>query len=785
MKSYLSLIPISARVKKNQNKMTIICIILSVFLVTAIFSMADMELRSQKIRAISDYGNWHILLKNISEDDAEQIKMRNDVTASAWYDSLNYRLKDDYYIGSKRAAICGIEKPIVTDILSDSIVEGEYPKNDNEILLTENAKDSLNITVGDIVTLKTPRGEEEFTVSGFEASTAMVNKTDTVVALMPIDRYRQFYAEATETELEDSDKVYYVQFREKCNIKKAIADIREQYNLREERIGQNTALLGVMGMSGDSFMLGLYLTAGVLFLLVLTAGVLMIASSMNSNVAQRTEFFGMMRCTGASKKQIMRFVRLEALNRCKTAIPIGVACGVIVTWALCAVLKYLSKRYFGDMPVFAVSVGGILAGIIMGVLSVVIAAQSPAKRAAKVSPVTAVSGNAVDKQNITHSLNAGLLKVDTKLGINHAVCSKKNFALMVGSFALSIVLFLAFSSLIAFMNRAVTPLKPYTPDLSVVCEDNSCSIDKALAERISGMSGVKRVYGRSFAYDIPAQFGEKNKKITLISYESNQFNWIDEQGWADSRTGLERAVQDKEEGCVLAVYSPEIDINEGDKIITELGDLTVSSVVSHVPFDRSDGEETLICSEELFSKLTGTDKYTIIDIQMDSSASEEDINAIRKLSDGYLFSDNRLSNKETKGAYYSFALFVYGFLAIIAMIAVFNIMNSISMSVSSRIKQYGSMRAIGMSIRQLTKMITAEAVTYAVCGCIVGCVIGIPVHSFLFDKLITSHWGDVWTVPFTAIAVIVLLTALTSAAAVHAPAKRIKSMAITDTMNEL
>ena len=156
MKSYLSLIPISARVKKKQNKMTIICIILSVFLVTAIFSMADMEVRSQKIRAISDYGNWHITLKNISDSDAEQIKARNDIAASAWYAALNFRLRDDYYIGSKRVGICGIEKPLATDILSGSILEGEYPKNDNEILLTENAKDSLKVGIGDSVTLKTP-----------------------------------------------------------------------------------------------------------------------------------------------------------------------------------------------------------------------------------------------------------------------------------------------------------------------------------------------------------------------------------------------------------------------------------------------------------------------------------------------------------------------------------------------------------------------------------------------------------------------------------------------------
>ena len=493
----------------------------------------------------------------------------------------------------------------------------------------------------------------------------------------------------------------------------------------------------------------------------------------------------MMRCTGASKKQMIRFVRLEALNWCKTAIPTGVALGVAVTWVLCAALKHLSGIYFGDMPVFAVSIGGISAGIVVGILTVVIAAQTPAKRAAKVSPVAAVSGNAGGTQQIKRSLSAGALKVDTTLGINHAIRSKKNFALMVGSFALSVVLFLAFSALITFMNHAITPLKPYTPDLSVVCEDSACSIDKTLAEQMAGMNGVKRVYGRSFAYDIPAKFGDTDKKVTLISYESNQFNWIDEQGWADDKIGLEAAVKDKDKGYVLAVYSPEIAINAGDKITTGLGNLTVSAVVSHVPFDRSDGEETLICSEELFEKLVGNDSYTIIDIQMNRSATEADVNAIRDLSEGYLFSDNRLSNQETKGAFYSFALFVYGFLAIIAMIAVFNIMNSISMSVSARIQQYGAMRAIGMSIRQLTKMITAEAVTYGVCGGIVGCAIGLPVHRLLFDKLITARWGDMWTVPLTAIAVIVLLTVLTSAAAVHAPSKRIKNMAITDTINEL
>ena len=85
----------------------------------------------------------------------------------------------------------------------------------------------------------------------------------------------------------------------------------------------------------------LFLTAGVLFVLILTAAVLMISSSMNSNITQRTKFFGMMRCLGMSRQQIIRFVRLEALNWCKTAIPAGVALGIAVTWCLCAALRFI------------------------------------------------------------------------------------------------------------------------------------------------------------------------------------------------------------------------------------------------------------------------------------------------------------------------------------------------------------------------------------------------------------------------------------------------------------
>ena len=56
MKSYLSLIPISARVRRRQNRLTRLCIVFAVFMVTAIFSMAEMGARMEQTRLYEKHG---------------------------------------------------------------------------------------------------------------------------------------------------------------------------------------------------------------------------------------------------------------------------------------------------------------------------------------------------------------------------------------------------------------------------------------------------------------------------------------------------------------------------------------------------------------------------------------------------------------------------------------------------------------------------------------------------------------------------------------------------------
>jgi ABC-type antimicrobial peptide transport system permease subunit len=558
--------------------------------------------------------------------------------------------------------------------------------------------------------------------------------------------------------------------------------------MEKTRLLNKHGSLSFQELSNNATVQTLFSVAAVLFILILIAGVLMISSSINSNVAQRTRFFGMMRCIGMNRQQIIRFVRLEALNWCKTAVPLGVILGIVITWGLCAGLRFFVGEEFSNIPLFRVSLIGIISGIIVGVVTVLIAASSPAKRAAKVSPVTAVSGNSENTNIIRHATNNRFFKIETALGIHHAISVKKNLILMTSSFALSIILFLSFSVFIEFIGY-IMPQSSNTSDINISSNDSSNFVDSKLLDTISGMKGVKRVFGRRSNFDIPAEFNKDNvlsSTIDIISYDEFDLDCLIKDKQLRKGSNISKVYGDS--NYVLATWDEDSPLKIGDKIRAGNEEFEIAGLLKYDPFSSdgsTNGKITIITSGETFARLTGITDYSLIMIQTTNDATDEDVTAIHNVVDEhYMFSDKR--EQRTTSTYMAFLFFVYGFLAIITLVTVLNIMNSISMSVSTRIKQYGAMRAVGMDEHQLTKMIAAEAFTYALSGCIVGCVVGLLLSKLLYDNLITSHFSyATWSIPVIPIMIIFLFVFVAAIAAVYVPSKRIRKMAITDTINEL
>ena len=513
--------------------------------------------------------------------------------------------------------------------------------------------------------------------------------------------------------------------------------------MEQARLIEKHGSLSVSDLMNSTAGQTLLTAAVVLSLPVLAAGVLMIASSMNSSVAQRIEFFGMMRCIGMSKRQITRFVRLEALHWCKTAVPAGLVMGTVTTWGLCAVLRFAVGEEFSNIPVFGVSFLGIALGIFVGVVTVLLAASAPARRAAKVSPVTAVSGNADHEKAKQRTTHIRFQKIETALGFNHAVSARKNLVLMTGSFALSIILFLRFSVMIDFVN-CLMPQSSAASDLDIASSDGN-TIPPELLETIRSTDGVKEVYGRRSIFNIPVQTGGYHT-ADLISYDDFDLRALKKDGALKKGSDLSKVYGDS--SYVLAISDKDIKIGDTIKIGNE--SLKIAGLLKYDPFSENglaNGKLTLITSGKTLERLTGVSDDSLVMVQLSGGATDETVNAIKNAAQGkYDFRDKR--DESTAGTYTAFVFCVYAFLLIIALVALLNIVNSISMSVSARTRQYGAMRAVGMDGRQITKMIAAEAFTYAFFGCVIGCVTGLLISRWLYGFLITEHFPyAVWRFP--------------------------------------
>lgn len=776
MRSYLSLVPISAKVHKRQSRMTRICIILAVFLVTSIFSMAEMWTDAETTAMRHNHGDWHIALQNVSKDEAEQIRKNSNVAVSSWYDEINTDAEQNYYIDGKNAVLYGIEESYITDIMKYP-TEGVYPQNENEVALSADAKELFSVKIGDEITLDTPVGDVKYTISGFYEDDTEFND---IIGGCCVFMNRKAFDEIRRLNGVESESQFYIRFQNENGLKKTIADMMQQYNLTAENVKENTAVLGMLGASSNESVNELYPLAAACFVIILIAGVFMISSCMNSNVAQRTKFFGMMRCIGASKQQIIRFVRLEALNWCKTAIPIGCALGTVTCWILCAILRFFVKGEWVDMPLLAVSINGILCGALVGVITVFIAAHSPAKQAAMVSPAAAVSGNADMSKNVNHAAKTRFLKVETSLGIHHATGTKKNLFLMTGSFALMIVLFLAFSACLDFVHKLLPSVtSKFTPDITIASQDDTNSLDGNLPDKIAEIEGVESAFGMMTRTAFSVEVNGNETEIDLFSHDKTLLDTFKKSVISGD---ISRVYEDG--NYAMAVYNQDYRLSVGDKIKTGNQELEIVCVTSEGVGSVS-GAPTVVCSEKTFMRLTGECRFAMISVVLKKDVSEAAVSKIRDLVGDCLFVDNREENSDINGSYWVFRIASYGFLAIISLITVLNITNSISMGVSARIKQYGAMRAVGMGSGQVAKMITAEAVTYAICGTAAGIILGLLLHYLIYAKIVITHFGGSWNIPFATIAIVLLLVVFSCIVAIYAPAKRIRNMAITATINEL
>jgi len=280
----------------------------------------------------------------------------------------------------------------------------------------------------------------------------------------------------------------------------------------------------------------------------------------------------------------------------------------------------------------------------------------------------------------------------------------------------------------------------------------------------------------------------------LISYDADQLGWARLDLLAGT---LDEAALDQGYG-IVAVFnnlrhnrtSEPVSWHIGDRVMidTPTGpqEKTVMGILRSVPFSDSNlNMTTLITTEKQYTALTGQDTLLIIDVQLRDTADEQTVRQIQTmLGPEISFHDQRQANAEVDQAFFTIAVFVYGFVVVIALISVLNIANTIQTSVAAKTRYLGVLRAVGMTGGQLNRMVLAEVGTYNLLGCGLGCGLGVLIQR----NLTTSMLGFAhipWHFPWPQLGVIALLTILVTLLATLQPLRQIRSRGITEVIGSL
>lgn len=474
--------------KKNRTRtiVTIIGIMLSAAMICAsttfVSSMQNFVLRCE----IYSSGDWHGAVYDAAYKDYEDIRDSGKVSSAAYAQVLGYakigsanEYKPYLYVLGGDAASGYFETMPVHLLL------GTLPKDSTEIILPEHltSNGKMNYTLGDTVTLEvgdrtldgkrlgqdtpvyTYDSETHTEVMSGERLENTEPRTYTVVGIYERPTFEDYSAPGY-TALTAADPRSADQSPIHCYFKlhkpAGVYDFMKEMGYTQEyRYAYNTKVLLYSGTAPfDSFLTAFYSLAAIIIALIVFGSVSLIYNAFSISVSERTRQFGLLSSVGATRKQLRRMVLFEALAVSIVGIPLGILVGIGgIGITLLLIGDKFSSIVRADIPMrLCVSWQAVVIAAVIALVTVLISAWIPSKRATGVSAVEAirqsmdikVSGRPVRTSKLAYRL-FGLPGV---LAGKHYKRNRKKYRTTVVSLFMSIVLFVSAAAFTDYMTES-------------------------------------------------------------------------------------------------------------------------------------------------------------------------------------------------------------------------------------------------------------------------------------------------------------------------------------------
>ena len=474
-------------VNKKRTIMTILGVIVSVAMITAVSigtgSFMDLLQRME----ISDTGRWHEKFQPLPMSQVTVLEEEDTIESTFYTQELSYATIDGVTIANENKPYIYMEaftKEAMTG-MSLKLLEGRFPENETEILLPEHLDSNGKVTyrVGDSITLnlgkryvKDHKDEGELTQSTQfmleeEEFDTTSSQTYTVVGIMERPQYEGYtapgYSAVTyldEKSLQDTDLVTAYAFLDSVakNIYDAGSQMAAKLGISEEQVIYNDSLLRYYGVSRyDGFTLMINGLAVILVVIIMVGSISLIYNSFAISISERSKQFGMLASVGATKRQKRNAVLYEGAVIGAIAIPIGILSGIFGMWITFRIVgRILTEALEIDTTLrLCVSGSTLVITCFVSAVTIYVSAWLPAKKASRITPLEAIRQSKditiKGKTVKTNPVVRRCFGLEGELALKNLKRNKRRFRALVFSLIVSFVLFTGVSSYVYYLSRSM------------------------------------------------------------------------------------------------------------------------------------------------------------------------------------------------------------------------------------------------------------------------------------------------------------------------------------------
>lgn len=829
------------KLNKKRTIVTIVGIVLSVALICAVAGMVTSFQATLVNIAITDGGNRHLTIENVSKKDLKYFTNNSHVKSMYLSESFGYAKVDNINKYKPYAYVVGYTKSAF-DNTTLKLVSGRLPENNKEIIVSVPFKNSAKVKIGDTISLDVGKRvctdgtilnqSNPYFVEEGETDLCHEYITDTskheykIVGITERLNYNiEGYSAPGYTLITKIDKAsdninVSLLFKDAKYYKEYINNIANDNDLNKYNITLNDELLRWSGASlSDRTMNMLYAVAGVVIGIIILTSVFVIKNSFDIANQEKKKMYGMLSSIGATSKQIKKNVLHEGFILGLIGIPLGILSGIFADYILVIIINYIGN--FNDVKfVFSISIWPVILSIILGVVTIYLSVVRAAKKSSKIAPIEAIRNNNEIKINSKKIKSSKI--VDKLFGVGGDIAyknlkrNKKRNRTTIISIVISVAVFISLSSFLSYGFKLTNQYyQDANYDIQLYLRDTNEEESKKIINDIIKMDNVSRYsiirsmsmifdYKKYYNEDVLEYFGGvKDLSLRIMSVGEEEFERIlKENKISDTNFDYKGLLIDKnifyQEGSKNYKEVNLLDLNKFKTVTGSINnkDLNIEILKridnSLMGFQKVYSETpTIIVSDEFYDYIVSNYNVNATDSRS-LYIKSSDCEKLESLIKEYLLDENinnySLFNIETEAkAQRSLitlvAIFLYGFIIVISLIGVTNIINTISTNMNLRRREFAMLKSIGMTKNEFNKMINLESIMYSTKALIIGIPLGL-LGSFAIYKAFANGSDYGFIFPWQAILIAIFVVYILVSLIMYFALRKTKSENIIDTIKD-